>query len=326
MESMLVMEICLRRSSLVLVLALLFLVIGNSADGQRKCCLTDTTSTEHVCPFDSSSFTFAGEPLEQAKCLLRPVKIRGHLDPPLEHLPDPLEELIGKRVSMELETLRRYLSTHHIDESEIGGQLRKPLSPVDSTNRQGKSAIYFVIHDTSTPNYVNAFPANINNPAWSGNSFRNINRNITHVYVNRLGQSITVVDFERVLPLTNFGTKFACCQGERRKGRFLHIELVQPRHCDPTHGRCVPYRPRSDKADHSSNDNIAPSPGFTKAQLDRLALIYVAASVRKGEWLIPSFHAPMDATIKNAHDDPQNFDLADWADSLTRLLAELSRL
>ena len=57
--------------------------------------------------------------------------------------------------------------------------------------------------------------------------------------------------------------------------------------------------------------------------MDRLALLYVAASVRKHEWLIPSFHAPMDAMLQNAHDDPQNFDLDCWANSLGTLLTAL---
>lgn len=308
----------------ILVVVLFSLATTGSLVGQRRCCMTDTNSTERACAFDPSSFSFVGTPLEQAKCLLRQVRIRGHLDGAVDRLPGPLEELIGKSVTIDLRNLKRYLSTHQIAESDIGGDLLKPLSPVDSTNPRGEPARYFVIHDTSTPNYWNAIPANINEETWSGNNLSRVDRSITHVYVNRLGQSATTVNFESVLPRTKFGTKFACCLGERRKGLFIHIELIQPRHCDPTHGRCVPYRTGSNIASKDSNDNVAPSPGFTKAQMDRLALLYLAASVRKQEWLIPSFHTPMDATFKNAHDDPQNFDLADWADSLRSLLAELA--
>ena len=35
------------------------------------------------------------------------------------------------------------------------------------------------------------------------------------------------------------------------------------------------------------NDALAPEPGFTVAQYDRLALLYVSASVPHGAWLIP---------------------------------------
>lgn len=87
------------------------------------------------------------------------------------------------------------------------------------------------------------------------------------------------------------------------------MELVQPRRRDPQGG--------------PKNDAIAPEPGFTPAQLRRLALLYVAASARRGEWLIPAFHAAVDAGIPGAHDDPQRFSLADWA---TAIESELARL
>ena len=305
------------------VLILVSLVSTNVSLAQRKCCAIDRSSTDTVCPFDRSTFSFAGSPLEQARCLLRHVQIRGHLDPALDRLPGPLEDLIGKTVTVTPADLRRYLSSHGILPSDIGGELDKPLSPADSTQPRGERARYFVMHDTSTPNYVTAFPGNIDEESWSQNRFLNIDPTITHVYVNRLGKSKTVVTFDKVLPATKFGTKFACCLGERRKGLFIHIELMQPRRCDPSHGRCTPDSRQRNLASHSSNDNLATEPGFTKAQLDRLALLYVAASVRKGEWLIPAFHGPMDATIAGAHDDPQNFDLAAWAASLNNLLAEL---
>jgi len=300
------------------------LITATASMGQRRCCAIDSRSSQHACEFNSGSFSYAGTPVEQARCLLRKVKTRGELGESQAHLPSPLEDLIGKPFAINPEAFRKYLSKNHIDESEIGGDLSKPLAPVDSSRPTEERARYFVIHDTSTPNYWNAIPSNINEATWSGNNLRRFDPTITHVYVNRLGQSLTVVDFQRVLPRTKFGTKFSCCLGEQHKGLFIHVELTQPRHCDPSKGRCLPYRRGSDIATHSSNDYLAPNPGFTRAQMDRLALIYVAASLRKHEWLIPSFHAPMDATLLNAHDDPQNFDLAEWANSLTRLLAEIA--
>ena len=48
------------------------------------------------------------------------------------------------------------------------------------------------------------------------------------------------------------------------------------------------------------NDAQAPTPGFTAAQYDGLALLYVIASVRAGAWLVPAFHAPIDADIRGA--------------------------
>jgi hypothetical protein len=95
------------------------------------------------------------------------------------------------------------------------------------------------------------------------------------------------------------------------RGLFLHSELVQPRRSAPGHG----WR----------NDVRTPDPAFTAAQYDRLALLYTIASVRRGEWLIPAFHAAIDAEIPNGHDDPLNFDIGSFADSLDRLVAKLDQ-
>lgn len=126
---------------------------------------------------------------------------------------------------------------------------------------------------------------------------------VTHIYVNRLGESVAARTFDRTVAATKFE------RGPGRKGLFLHVELIQPRRREPSGG--------------ASNDAIAPMPGFTAKQLDRLALLYVAASVRRGQWLLPAFHAAVDAGIPDAHDDPQNFDMDGWLGALQSLLAEL---
>jgi hypothetical protein len=43
------------------------------------------------------------------------------------------------------------------------------------------------------------------------------------------------------------------------------------------------------------------------------------ASTRKEDWLIPSFHAVIDEGIKDAHSDPQNFELNKWVKAIQRL-------
>ena len=100
--------------------------------------------------------------------------------------------------------------------------------------------------------------------------------------------------FERA---TRFGTDL--------KGLFLHVEMVQPRRSQPGRGR--------------SNDAQAPTPGFTDIQYDRLALIYMIASVRAGRWLIPAFHIAIDSGIRGGHDDPQNFEIEAFAGGIERL-------
>jgi len=111
------------------------------------------------------------------------------------------------------------------------------------------------------------------------------------------------------------------------RGLFLHIENIQPRRCDPDVRMCCRKCVIRGKETLCCNDAIAPEPGFSDAQLSRLALVYVAASVRRGTWLIPVFHCVLDTHPQIApglrHDDPQNFDVQAWAASLQRLLSEI---
>ncbi len=256
-----------------------------------------THAAETACPFDEAKFEFAGTPLEQAKCLLRPVAEFGHLGQPLANLPAPLESLIGQPFTLDKEVLRQYLITHKIDEASIGGAITNVLR-----------AKYFVIHDTSTPNYHDQpIPDNINEPDWRYNDLSHWRSNaVAHFFVNRLGQSFAGHPLTTPWRATQLEMKVL---KEKSRGLFVHTELVQPRHADP-HG-------------HSGNDGMAPIPGFTEPQLDRLALLYVVASAEHGQWMVPAFHATLDAGIPNAHDDPQNFDLDLWAKRLGVLLDSL---
>jgi hypothetical protein len=256
-----------------------------------------TYAAENGCSFSETTLSFSGTPLEQARCLLRPVLRFGRLGEPVAHLPAPLEELIGTPVQFSAVSLQMYLASHGITEADIGGSV---------TNRL--AAKYFIIHDTSTPNYLDQpFPTNINTAAWSHNGLeRWRQRPVAHVFVNRLGQSIAPHAWVASQRATKLEVRVL---GEKSRGLFVHTELVQPRQRDPQGG--------------AKNDAIAPAPGFTDAQLDRLALLYAAASLQHGAWMIPGFHACVDAGIPDAHDDPQNFDLALWAKRLESLLKEL---
>jgi hypothetical protein len=265
------------------------------------------------CAFDDASLSYTGTPREQARCLLRPVLTGGHLGPSLKKLPAPLDKIIGQRLNVDKAAFQRYLLDHNIGEADIGGSLSDALSPANLIEPNAPLARYFVIHDVSTPNYMEApFPQDINEATWMWNdlSLRWINKKVTHVYINRLGESVTAVDFKTQLPDPNHGTKFARDHLRNRgKGLYLHVELVQPRRTDPQGS--------------PKNDALAPTPGFTDAQLERLALVYIAASVRRGEWLIPAFHAAIDVGIPDAHDDPQNFDTTRWASQLRALLKSI---
>jgi hypothetical protein len=296
---------------------LLIFVLCNVARAQNK-----------SCRFDAKTLSFAGTTLEQAKCLLRKVKIRAELEE--QNLPALLENIVDQKVQISKEELREYLRSKNINENEIGGSLGKPVSKGRSNDKDAPAARYFVIHDTSTPNLcrVKTFPENINDADWKYNNPQSdlyVKSGEAHLYIMRDGRSVAPQG--RTFETAWRATKLESSSTDLR-GMFLHIENVQPRQCRSDlidAGKCFTSRknPKTGKIEQDCNDNIAPEIGFSDAQLDRLALVYIAASVRRGFWLIPAFHATVDAGLSDGHDDPQNFDLQKWSDKICAILTEM---
>lgn len=262
------------------------------------------------CEFNPQTLQFTGTPVRQARCLLRANKIGGVLDKELKSLPKPLEKLIGEKVKIKKEDLRKYLSANKIAENLLGGSLDETLSKARLPGGKEIQALYFIIHDASYPYLEDApFPENFDTDAnWKGNKLEIwLKQPVAHIFVNRLGVSITTTFFSQTVE-KGWGTKFARdflkADG---KGLQIHIELIQPRRRDANNA-------------NRSNDLIAPFPGFTDAQYKKLALLYICASVRRGTWLIPAYHSAIDAGIKDAHDDPQNFELEKFAVELKKLI------
>jgi hypothetical protein len=264
------------------------------------------------CGFDRNTMTYAGTPVEQARCLLRIAAPTGGLTPE-KPLPQQFEHLVGQKITITSVALGAYLKRVGVDPADIGGSdLTKPLS----VTAAGKPAAYFVIHDTSTPNYeTKPFGPEIDSTSWSFNA--NLKRwqmgdqSIAHVFIARTGNSVTALDYGTPWRATRTET---CVLGVASRGLFIHNELVQPRRSNP---RGAP-----------GNDGLAPSPPFRPfqpEQLDRLALAYIAVSVRAGHWLIPAFHASIDETIPGGHDDPRDFDLADWVARVGRVIDEINK-
>ncbi len=257
--------------------------------------------------------------VDQAKCLLRQPKIFGNVGPVLTSLPSPLDQLLTKpTIDLTKEQFRKYLVANSIQEKDIGGSLDNPVSRTNNNDANSELARYFIIHDTSTPNYGNqSFPGDINQESWEYNNFDKYasgDKSPAHIIINRLGKSVTRKSFNTPWRSTQFESN-KNCGVDKCKGLFLAVELIQPRQCKPKSGqtKCsVPF-----------NDAIAPDPGFTQAQLKRLAIVYVAASVRRGKWLIPTFHVALDYGIPGAHDDPQNFILEKWTEQLNQVLTEI---
>ena len=265
------------------------------------------------CAFDPNSLQFEGSPLKQARCLLRENSIGGVLDYKEATLPSILEKLVGQKVKLARRHLRMYLQEARIAEGDLGGSLDDSLASSRLPGGQLRESIYFVIHDTSSPFLGDdPFPSDMNSDAgWKGDNLQLwLDQPVAHVFVNRLGNSVTTTRFSEPVKM-GWGTKFARdILKVDAKGLEIHIELIQPRRRDPNDAS-------------PNNDRIAPVPDFTSKQYLSVALLCVCARSRRGLWMIPAYHAALDAGIKDAHDDPQNFSLKSFAKQLSKLIRKI---
>ena len=262
------------------------------------------------CRFDTDTMQFHGTALEQARCLLRFVKLQGNVDDAAATLPPTLGALLTDQGSLGFTKvkLRAALAKRGVLEANIGGSLDHGVSRANNNDEVASPANYFVIHDTSTPlpDGKGFDPDFINTSTWTGNHLENMAGGKTHVYITRNGRTKTDNDYQTPFRATKFEMKHVGSDiSAIHKGRFLHHELVQPRKVE------------------NGSDAKSPDPGFTPIQYELLALCYLAASLRRGRWLVPAFHAVLDLEVGD-HDDPQHFDLAKWDSVLGTLLAELA--
>jgi hypothetical protein len=251
------------------------------------------SATKGLCKFDTVSLQFAGTATDQASCLLRFVKKKATGSVP-QPIPDVILASAGKTSDITASQLESCLATANIDPMTVGG---RPSDPVAGDVR------YFVIHDTSAPELtgVTSFPSNINESSWSANNLPDgswpslIGR--VHIIISRVGTSRTMTKFSEARSKPAVKLESTSQVSASRK-KFIHVENIQPRIKPP-----------------GSWGHIAPEPGFSDKQLERLAWVYVAASVRAKRWLIPAFHFNIDSELfpgVDVHDDPQTFDLAAW--------------
>ncbi|HEY3812777.1 MAG TPA: hypothetical protein VGL66_06090 [Caulobacteraceae bacterium] len=282
----------MRRAAAVLLAALL-----------TGSCMTAKLDVAHerTCRFNPDTLTFeVGDARAQARCLLRHVNKGGVLSRE-QPLPPTLDRLVGTTTDLpSLDALHRYVNAHGDSAlqrstwSVVAFFLDRPIARAWDNRPDATQARYFVIHDTSEPWLEDKpFPNDLNDDPTVNDFhiyFQPGKDPVAHVFVNRKGEVALGHDFS--IPWR--ATKREHFKDVRAKGLFLHIEMVQPR-------RQEPGLPR--------NDTIAPDPGFTDAQYDTLALLYIIASTRAHVWMTPGFHSAVDAGIPAKHDDPQHFDL-----------------
>ncbi|EJL62760.1 hypothetical protein PMI10_02717 [Flavobacterium sp. CF136] len=269
-------------------------------------CLSQTSSEL----FDKTKMEYRGSKADQAKLLLRTVKIWGKIEKKEPHIDQAFLNLLENKPELNKEKLKEYLQKNSIVDNEICGAVDRDISSILLDGRK-VYAKYFVIHDMSTPAYANSFPTNINDSSWSRNNLNSWNwskgKEPAHAIITRTGLSKTLNDFEKGWR----ATKFEINKGISCRGLFVHIELLQPRVYPPGTAVSAP---------------VAPVPGFTDLQYKRLALLYVCAGVRKGEWLVPAFHVNIDEGQKDGHDDPQNFELSKFTNEVISLVKHIKTL
>lgn len=254
------------------------------------------------CQFDTAKLAFKGTDVQQAECLLRKVGRLGAVSPNPASLPPPLAGLIGQPTTPAKADIAAYLGRKGLAESAVGGPLADPLSHARAGDPAAPAARYFVIHDTSSPTLPGS-------AAWPPDSaVDTIGSTAAHVFLGRLGTLRTANSFKVPFRATKLESRVV---GTPSKGLFLHIELLQPRKLARIGSALI--------------DADAPDPGFTPVQYERLALLYVIASARRGTWMVPAFHAAIDEGLSDAHDDPQKFDMAAFAAALTAVQAEIAR-
>lgn len=284
------------------MLLLLVVFTGSSSSWAARCDLKKGISRldghTGLCRFNAQNRTFEGTPAQQAACLTRQVKRLGIIGN--ETITLYLKRLSGKP-ALSIQKVQTLLDSQQIKSADVGGDLNKPIS-----------ANYFIIHDTSTPNCSEEgdlascqkrgeFPINRDDASWNynkdfgGHPVQYPHR-LAHVFTNRVGASITEVNFAYHIATTKFES---CVDVPMKINLFVGVENIQPRVGDP----------RIPKPGKKANDFDAPNPGFTNKQYERLALIYIVASARRGQWLIPAFHAVLDQYYADGHDDPQRFDM-----------------
>jgi hypothetical protein len=282
-------------------------------------CMFPSVVWSKGCPWDQTTLSYQGSAVAQAKCLLRSVSKGGGVADTEAQLPAHLAARIGQPISISRTAFRAYLAARGIEETSLGGGLDEPLSVTGS--EPAHQALYFVIHDTSHVLCArDDFPGGSDASAAPWN-LATLWQSSTqaHLYLTRDGAAYSPQGRTFAVPWR--ATKHEMSVGESSRGRFLHIENIQLRRPEIEDGA-----PLINAKGDCTNDRIAQSPGFTPKQIHLLGLTYIAASIRAGEWLIPAYHAVIDTSFPDGHDDPQNFDLPSWSETIDTTIADVERI
>lgn len=253
------------------------------------------------CKFNSETLRFSGTVQETTSCLLKKVRPKG-AGADVQTIPPWLLNRVAQPFPHSALQVRAYLEANGVSSSTITDRLAANDAP---------SLRYFVIHDTSSPEFqapISDFPANINDSSWPGNRLAGwvgIAERV-NLLISRDGNSRVLRPWgaSRSMPATKLE------QGSNvptARAVFAHVENIQPR-----------IKPAG------SWGWRAPEPGLSQLQERRLAEAYIVASLHAGRWLIPAYHFNIDQGMINAHDDPQNMNLVSWVNQIEKIEAAIA--
>ena len=269
-----------------------------------------------ACKFDAKRLAFQGSALEQARCLMRTVQKGGQLGQTVP-LPKALEDLIGNKPQFDKAAFETYVLSQGVNPKDLGGSVQAELSRAEGADKP--LARYFVLHDTSwnvCADVAKFDGADLPNKPWNDAGRWSDNKQ-AHLFITRDGKLVAPQGRTFAVPWR--ATQLEQIVGTASRGLFLHVEHVQLRRAE-----LLPGQSPNNAKGECRNDRLAQMPGFSPVQTDRSTLTYIAASLRRGEWLIPASHAILDEGIKSGHDDPQNFDIKNWTKSICRHLTKLN--
>jgi Protein of unknown function (DUF3141) len=147
------------------------------------------------CGFDQATMSFHGDGVEQTRCLMRGMDETRNLGPQMAMMPAPLADRVGNEAGLPTrEALSTYLSKLDL-EWDFAQYLWLPVSRANDNDPTAPMARYFVIHDTSGPNFGHrAFPEEVDNGNSKINSLNKFKWSDgwgkAHVVINRSGDML----------------------------------------------------------------------------------------------------------------------------------------
>ncbi len=200
-------------------------------------------------------------------------------------------------------TLSRYLHQTEVTADEIGGDF-KPTS-LQYSSRNDTAGI-FVLH-SARPERLGAWDSShkfyAQDERYGAEDF--------HVYVDSYGYSRTAREFSRPLPAQAFvqprpayasdsGYSFISSESFDKLGKF-----------PPSYGRRGATPCFIHVGVLQTGDSELDRLDINEQQADRLALLYVVASVRARRWLVPAFHGSLEERYADERFDERSLALLD---------------